>query len=119
MLYTFNNEQWALWSLRILGGATLKSKSKATGKLRRVWRRTLVWTYRNVPMGLRTMAGLLLVVGGVFGFLPVLGFWMIPLGFAVIALDLKVLMKHWRRGHRKGPKSQRREGIDSTSSDEE
>lgn len=28
------------------------------------------------------------MIGGVFGFLPVLGFWMIPLGGALIALDL-------------------------------
>lgn len=34
------------------------------------------------------MAGVLLMVLGVFGFLPVLGFWMIPLGVAVAALDV-------------------------------
>lgn len=28
------------------------------------------------------------MVGGVLGFLPVLGFWMLPLGMALIALDL-------------------------------
>ena len=28
------------------------------------------------------------MVGGVFGFLPILGFWMFPLGLALIALDL-------------------------------
>lgn len=28
------------------------------------------------------------MVGGVFGFLPILGFWMLPLGMALIALDL-------------------------------
>ena len=28
------------------------------------------------------------MIGGVFGFLPVLGFWMFPLGIAFIALDL-------------------------------
>ncbi|MDH3474825.1 MAG: hypothetical protein OEM59_14165 [Rhodospirillales bacterium] len=28
--------------------------------------------------------GILLVVGGIFGFLPILGFWMIPLGLLVI-----------------------------------
>lgn len=32
--------------------------------------------------------GLLFMVGGVFGFLPILGFWMFPLGLALIALDL-------------------------------
>jgi len=34
--------------------------------------------------------------GGVFGFLPVLGFWMIPLGFAVFLLDIKSLRNWWR-----------------------
>ena len=50
--------------------------------------RTLHWGYNHVPMGLRSFIGLLFVVGGLFGFLPILGFWMIPLGLALIALDL-------------------------------
>lgn len=37
---------------------------------------------------MRSLVGLLLMVGGVFGFLPVLGFWMFPLGLAFIALDI-------------------------------
>jgi len=36
----------------------------------------------------RSLVGLLLMVGGIFGFLPVLGFWMFPLGVAFIALDI-------------------------------
>ncbi|WP_420398321.1 hypothetical protein [Nioella sp.] len=54
-------------------------------------KRGLVWIRANVPPGLRLVLGLLLIVGGVFGFLPVLGFWMIPLGIAVAALDIKPL----------------------------
>lgn len=54
-------------------------------------KRGLVWIRANVPPGLRLVLGLLLFVGGVFGFLPVLGFWMIPLGIAVAALDIKPL----------------------------
>jgi hypothetical protein len=30
------------------------------------------------------------------GFLPILGFWMIPLGVAVILLDIRVF-RRWRR----------------------
>ncbi|HWV40401.1 hypothetical protein [Pseudorhodoplanes sp.] len=30
----------------------------------------------------------LLVVGGIFGFLPILGFWMLPLGLVLLAVDL-------------------------------
>ena len=36
----------------------------------------------------RSLVGLILMVGGVFGFMPVLGFWMFPLGLAFIALDI-------------------------------
>lgn len=53
--------------------------------------RTMVWGRDKVPPGLRTLIGLLLCVGGVFGFLPVLGFWMFPLGLAFIALDVPPL----------------------------
>ena len=37
---------------------------------------------------LRLGIGVALIVGGVLGFLPVLGFWMIPLGVAVLAYDV-------------------------------
>jgi len=37
--------------------------------------------------GLRWTAGILLIVGGCFGFLPILGFWMLPLGIACLAPD--------------------------------
>jgi hypothetical protein len=36
----------------------------------------------------RTAIGGLLVTGGFLGFLPILGFWMIPLGFLVLSFDL-------------------------------
>jgi hypothetical protein len=37
---------------------------------------------------LRIGLGVALIVGGIFGFLPVLGFWMIPLGIIVLATDI-------------------------------
>lgn len=40
--------------------------------------------------------GLMLIAGGVLGFLPILGFWMIPLGIGVAALDIKPFLKLWR-----------------------
>ena len=43
------------------------------------------------------MLGLALIIGGVFGFLPVLGFWMIPLGVAVIFLDTVLVRRTWSR----------------------
>ena len=38
---------------------------------------------------LRPPIGVALVILGMFGFLPVLGFWMIPLGLAVLAVDFR------------------------------
>lgn len=43
------------------------------------------WALQASPP-LRWSVGLLLIVGGVFGFLPVLGFWMIPLGVLLLAV---------------------------------
>ena len=45
----------------------------------------------------RIIIGLLLIAGGVLGFLPVLGFWMIPLGLVVLSIDLAAV----RRGRRR------------------
>jgi len=39
----------------------------------------------------RIPAGIALTAGGVFGFLPILGFWMVPLGLAVLAQDVPVM----------------------------
>ncbi|HWC92029.1 MAG TPA: hypothetical protein VG475_02805 [Pseudolabrys sp.] len=39
----------------------------------------------------RVPLGIALAIAGFFGFLPVLGFWMIPLGVALIAIDLPFL----------------------------
>jgi hypothetical protein len=39
----------------------------------------------------RVPIALLLIAGGIVGFLPVLGFWMVPLGLALIAIDLPFL----------------------------
>lgn len=51
----------------------------------------------RVPRGLRFLLGLLLIAGGIFGFLPVLGFWMIPLGVMVAAFDVRLLLRWWRK----------------------
>jgi hypothetical protein len=56
-------------------------------------RRAVHWGQANVPPGVRSVLGILLIVAGCFGFLPILGFWMIPLGGAFIALDIPP----WRR----------------------
>ena len=45
------------------------------------WLKHPKWKAVRIPLG-----GLL-VLFGMFGFLPVLGFWMIPLGLGVLAID--------------------------------
>lgn len=59
-------------------------------------RRMLVRINRRVPPGLRLVLGLLLIAGGFLGFLPVLGFWMIPLGLGVAWLDLRAFWRFWK-----------------------
>jgi hypothetical protein len=49
------------------------------------WLRTPSSRWVRVPLAL------LLIVGGVVGFLPVLGFWMIPLGLLLLAQDVPFL----------------------------
>lgn len=45
---------------------------------------------------LRIILGIALVLMGMVGFLPVIGFWMIPLGLLVLSVDLPVV-RRWRR----------------------
>jgi hypothetical protein len=40
---------------------------------------------------LRIPVGVLLIVGGLLGFLPTLGFWMLPIGLALLADDVPLL----------------------------
>ena len=44
----------------------------------------------------RIIIGTVLIIGGIMGFLPVLGFWMIPLGLLVLSVDLPIV-RRWRR----------------------
>jgi hypothetical protein len=45
---------------------------------------------------LRVTIGVVLVIFGIFGFLPILGFWMIPLGLLVLSYEFAVV-RRWRR----------------------
>lgn len=46
---------------------------------------------------LRKTVGILLVIGGLLGFLPVLGYWMLPLGLALLAVDWPWARRAYRR----------------------
>ncbi len=77
--------------------------------------RFLEWVRRPSSRLLRIPLGILLILGGVFSFLPVLGVWMLPLGLFLLALDLPILQgplnrvtlwaqrkwTNWRRKRRK------------------
>ena len=45
---------------------------------------------------IRIGLGILLVAFGLVGFLPVVGFWMIPLGLLVLSVDVPIV-RRWRR----------------------
>ena len=49
------------------------------------------WLRKPSSRLVRIPLALLLVVGGVFSFLPILGLWMLPLGLLLIAQDVPVL----------------------------
>ena len=45
----------------------------------------------------RIALGVALILGGVLGFLPILGFWMIPLGLYVLSQDFAGVRRFRRR----------------------
>jgi len=54
-------------------------------------RRVLAFLRRPGVRLIRVPLGILLVLGGIFSFLPVLGIWMLPLGLLLLAIDLPFL----------------------------
>jgi hypothetical protein len=53
----------------------------------------LRWLKGPSSRWVRIPIALLLIIGGVVGFLPVLGFWMIPLGLLLLAQDVPFLQR--------------------------
>ncbi|MDH3580665.1 MAG: hypothetical protein OEM91_08575 [Hyphomicrobiales bacterium] len=45
----------------------------------------------------RVAIGVCLIIGGLLGFLPILGFWMVPLGLLVLSVDLPPVRRLRRR----------------------
>ena len=45
----------------------------------------------------RTMLGCALIAGGLLGFLPILGFWMLPLGLLVLSQDFASVRRFRRK----------------------
>jgi hypothetical protein len=76
-------------------------------------RRFYAWLVRPEARWVRWPLGLSLIAGGLFGFLPVLGFWMLPLGALLIGEDIPPFRRAtlwllgrlygwWDRGVRRG-----------------
>lgn len=60
-------------------------------RLPRRFRSSIRWLRHPARVWIRVPAGVLLTGGGLFGFLPVLGFWMFPVGLALLADDVSPL----------------------------
>jgi hypothetical protein len=63
------------------------------GRLPRRLIRPINWLRRPTSRWARIPAGILLIFGGVLSFLPILGLWMLPLGFALLSEDIPALRK--------------------------
>jgi hypothetical protein len=53
----------------------------------------LDWVRKPRMHLIRIPLALLLLVGGIFSFLPILGLWMLPLGLLVLAVDIPPLRR--------------------------
>lgn len=60
-------------------------------RLPRWMARSICWLWRPSARWVRIPVGILLILAGIVGFLPILGFWMVPLGLMVMAKDLPPL----------------------------
>ena len=55
--------------------------------------RFIHWLRRPSSFAVRLIIAILLILGGIFSFLPVVGLWMLPLGLLLIAQDVPLLQK--------------------------
>jgi hypothetical protein len=60
-------------------------------KLPAFFARIVDWVRRPTSRLIRIPMGCALVLGGIFGFMPILGFWMFPLGLLLLARDIPAL----------------------------
>ena len=58
------------------------------------------WLLRQIAKALRILLGILLIVGGLLGFLPILGFWMSPFGAVLLARDIPAVARFNERVRR-------------------
>ena len=53
----------------------------------------LGWLRERKARRVRIPVGIFLIVAGILGFLPILGFWMVPLGLLLLAQDIPFLKR--------------------------
>jgi hypothetical protein len=54
---------------------------------------SIQWLRKPSSFAVRLVVALLLILGGIFSVLPLLGLWMLPLGLLFIAQDVPILQK--------------------------
>lgn len=69
----------------------LDRQLQALGRRLPVLKRLITFVNARPGVLLRVPLALFLMMAGLLGFLPMLGFWMIPLGFVILAIDLPLL----------------------------
>jgi hypothetical protein len=55
--------------------------------------RFIGWLRKPSSILVRIPVAVLLIAGGIFSFLPILGLWMLPLGLVLFAQDVPILQK--------------------------
>lgn len=64
---------------------------KLESRLPKYGAKLMRWLRDPSARWLRLSAAILLILCGIVGFLPIFGFWMIPLGLALVAYDVQFL----------------------------
>ena len=54
-------------------------------------RKIVAWLREPARLPVRIVAAILLILGGIFSILPVLGLWMLPLGLMLLAVDVALI----------------------------
>jgi hypothetical protein len=91
--------------------------------------RFIRWLRKPSSFWMRLVVAILLVLGGVFSFLPILGLWMLPLGLLFIAQDVPILQmplanalrwieSKWKRLREAWRKRHSLDGVATPTSDE-
>jgi hypothetical protein len=86
--------------LRCCANQELEAFGMDRSRFRQFWKQTLalvnriaLWSDRHLPPGVRAGLGVVAMMCGLVGFLPIVGFWMLPLGIVLVALDIPPLRR--------------------------